>query len=182
MKYLRPYNESQYSDPFNKSIRDFIQSQRDKFKSIIDESMYDILDEFRHTSGFNDRFTATLATYVYGDICVYYNIFIPGNDDIYELIWGGDFENQLKSCITRLIALGVHFKIQISFENNINFSHTGPLVSSGSHSTSGTGRYMHLGKEEDSKYIDTLVEEICKDITNVNYDKYNYVVLGFNIW
>jgi len=182
MKYIKSINESHYSEPFNKSIKDFIQSQRDKFKSVVDESMYDMLDEYRHTSGFNDRFNDIHNDCKKGDICVYYNIFIPGNDDIYGLIWNGDFENHLKSCVTRLTALGSHFKIRVSYENNINFSRTGPLVSSGSHSTSGTNKYIHLGNEEDSKYIDTLVEEICKDITNVDLKNYNHVVIGFNVW
>lgn len=191
MKYLKKF-ESQYSDPFNKGIKDFIESSRIKFKSIVDECMYDITDEYKNLSGFEsgDRMHRGEGFPKRDEMCLYYNIIIPVDEDstdIHELTYASEFEKQLTSCLSKLMGLGANFEIQVSYENNINWDRCGSIISSGSHSTAGTQRVLYVGKggnnfnsENINKMVNTVQESMCG--VHDKKRQYDHVVIKFNIW
>lgn len=180
-------NESQYSDPFNKSIKDFIESNKVKFKSIVDECMYDLTDEYKTLSGFeDDRMHGRGEGFPKkGDMLLYYNIIIPvdkDSTDIYELAYASEFEKQITSCLSKLIGLEAHFEVQVSYENNINWDRSGSNISSGHHSTHGTERFTNLS---DFWTISKMVSSVQNSMTGIHSDSrdiFDHVVIKFNVW
>jgi hypothetical protein len=178
MKYIKSINESIFSDSYNKKIKDFIQSTKDEFKSSIDECMYDLLDDFQHNSGFDDQNYNS----GFGDICVYYNIFIPDNQPLGEYDPGSTFSNNLKNVLTRLISIKCEFTLQIIYLNNPVMSSDVVIMSNAS-SKSGTIVYRD-GLINFGRNVNQIVNTICFDMENIKYKrtKYTHMNLSFRIF
>lgn len=105
MKYIK---ESIFGDKFNKKIKDFLEQNKSDFKSEVDECMFDILDEFKHTSKFDLKYHEDVEEISSSDLCLSYDIEFNRNDNI-ELLKEG-----LMHSIFRLASIGTSFTISVS--------------------------------------------------------------------